>query len=47
MVSVNTSDDGSMWQVIYEYQVNGVTKNITSPYSTLNFYSTFASIQIV
>lgn len=44
MVSVNTSDDGSIWKVIFEYQVNGVTRNVTSSNTTLDFYSTFASI---
>ena len=44
MVSVNISDDGSIWKVIFEYQVNGDTKNLTSLSTTLDFYSTFASI---
>lgn len=42
-VTVDTPDDGSTWQVILEYQMNGVMKNISSVTATLNFYSTFAS----
>lgn len=43
-VTVDTPDDGSTWQVILEYQTNGVMKNITSANTTLSFYSTFASM---
>lgn len=40
---VDTSDDGSSWQVVLEYQINGAMQNITSANTMLNFYTTFAS----